>query len=76
LSGEHYVAAVREAVAIGNDTDTVAAIAGSLVGATYGLRAIPVEWQNGLRGWPKGYQLIDLIRLAERTVASAPESKE
>jgi ADP-ribosylglycohydrolase len=73
---EHYVAAVREAVAIGNDTDTVAAIAGSLVGATYGLRSIPVEWQNGLRGWPRGYQSIDLIRLAERTVTSVREREQ
>jgi ADP-ribosylglycohydrolase len=76
FSSEHYVAAVREAVAIGNDTDTVAAIAGSLVGATYGLRSIPVGWQNGLRGWPRAYQLVDLIRLSERTVASAPERKQ
>ena len=73
FASEHYVSAVREAVAIGDDTDTVAAIAGSLVGATYGLRSIPLEWQNGLGGWPNGYHSIDLIRLAERTVAWEPE---
>lgn len=76
FSGEHYVAAVREAVAIGDDTDTVAAIAGSLVGATYGPRSIPAEWQKGLGGWPRGYQSVDLIRLAERTVATVREREE
>ena len=37
----HLQAALEEAVRGGNDTDTVAAIAGSLLGATYGFSAVP-----------------------------------
>lgn len=40
----HLEAALRASVMIGNDTDTVAAIAGSLLGARWGASAIPGEW--------------------------------
>jgi len=40
------------AVRSGNDTDTVAAIAGSLAGALYGESALPAEWVEALHGWP------------------------
>jgi len=40
------------AVRCGNDTDTVAAIAGSLAGALYGASALPAEWVEPLHGWP------------------------
>jgi ADP-ribosyl-[dinitrogen reductase] hydrolase len=36
--------ALRAAVDVGGDTDTVAAISGGLVGAVYGLDAIPERW--------------------------------
>lgn len=36
----------------GNDTDTVAAIAGSLAGAYWGASAIPARWRRFLNGWP------------------------
>ena len=35
---------VLKAVNLGDDTDTVAAIAGGLAGALYGLCSIPQEW--------------------------------
>lgn len=38
------------AVNLGNDTDTVAAVAGALAGIYYGYEAIPQEWLNDLRG--------------------------
>ena len=44
--------ALRRAVSIGDDTDTVAAIAGYLLGACYGFSAAPIEWSSGLAGWP------------------------
>lgn len=59
----HLQAALQTAVHIGNDSDTVAAIAGSLLGARWGSTAIPVEWQLLLHGWP-GYRARDLVRLA------------
>ena len=57
--GDALVAAVR----IGHDTDTVAAIAGSLLGARWGSSAVPLNWKAMLHGWP-GYDARDLTRLA------------
>ena len=37
-------------VNLGEDTDTVAAVAGGLAGALYGYDAIPEEWRNTLIG--------------------------
>jgi ADP-ribosyl-[dinitrogen reductase] hydrolase len=59
----HYFDGVTQAVRIGNDTDTVAAIAGTLLGAAYGASAIPMEWTSMLHGWP-GYAVEDLKSLA------------
>ncbi|EWS81355.1 ribosylglycohydrolase [Brachybacterium phenoliresistens] len=39
------------AVRAGDDTDTVAAIAGSLAGAAEGASAVPGEWRRELHGW-------------------------
>ena len=55
--------AVRRAVRGGGDTDTVAAIAGSLAGAVWGATQVPLGWQRLLHGWP-GYDTNDLVRLA------------
>lgn len=43
-----YKECVLTAVNLGDDTDTVAAIAGSLAGALYGYDSIPKEWLNTL----------------------------
>ena len=37
---------------IGHDTDTVAAIAGQVLGARWGASAIPWRWRRDLYGWP------------------------
>ncbi|MGE8578488.1 MAG: ADP-ribosylglycohydrolase family protein [Burkholderia contaminans] len=37
-------------MALGNDTDTTAAIAGGLAGAQYGEQALPDRWVAMLRG--------------------------
>lgn len=55
-------AALEEAVRGGRDTDTVAAIAGGLVGAAYGYTAVPFEWRRRLHGWP-GLRARDLMIL-------------
>lgn len=44
LTTTSYEACVKRAVNLGEDTDTVAAIAGSLAGLTYGFDAIPEDW--------------------------------
>jgi len=55
--------AIHRAIQGGGDTDTVAAIAGSLAGARWGVSAIPLSWQRRIHGWP-GYDANDLARLA------------
>jgi ADP-ribosylglycohydrolase len=55
------------AVRIGDDTDTVAAIAGALLGARWGATSVPAEWHQILHGWP-GYSSGDLETLATRIV--------
>ena len=55
------------AVMVGHDTDTVAAIAGALLGALGGFAAVPEEWREAVHGWP-GYRADDLVRLALATV--------
>jgi hypothetical protein len=52
LSADHLRLALDAAVRAGDDTDTVAAIAGGLLGATYGASAVPAEWRRKLHGWP------------------------
>lgn len=65
---------VVAAVQAGHDTDTVAAIAGGLLGALCGASAIPPEWTTAVRGWPgaRGDDLTapDLVRLAEATATA------
>ena len=44
----NYKDCVLRAVNLGDDTDTVAAIAGGLAGALYGYESIPQEWRDTL----------------------------
>lgn len=48
LTTNSYKECVLKAVNLGEDTDTVAAIAGGLAGALYGYDAIPQEWKDTL----------------------------
>ena len=64
---DHLRLALDAAVRGGNDTDTVAAIAGGLLGATYGGSAVPADWRRILHGWP-GMQTRELVALATRIV--------
>jgi len=57
------VPGLHAAVAGGGDTDTVAAIAGQLLGAAYGGSAVPATYRRRLHGWP-GLRVRDLHRLA------------
>lgn len=45
-----YKDCLIKAVNLGNDTDTVAAVAGALAGIYYGYDAIPQDWLSALRG--------------------------
>ena len=48
LTTSNYKDCVLKAVNLGEDTDTVAAIAGGLAGAIYGYNSIPEDWRNTL----------------------------
>ena len=64
---DHLRLALDAAVRGGGDTDTVAAIAGGLLGGAYGASAVPAEWRRLLNGWP-GMATRDLVALATRIV--------
>jgi protein-tyrosine phosphatase len=60
---DHLRLALDAAVRAGYDTDTVAAIAGGLLGAAYGASAVPGAWRVLLHGWP-GITARGLVALA------------
>ena len=47
---DHFMNALEAAIRIGDDCDTIAAIAGSLLGARWGVNAIPKEWKEIIHG--------------------------
>ena len=61
--GRHLALALAEAVRGGGDADTVACVAGALLGAMWGLSAVPLQWRRMIHGWPSGVDR-DLVRLA------------
>jgi ADP-ribosylglycohydrolase len=64
---DHLRLALDAAVRGGGDTDTVAAIAGGLLGAVYGASAVPAQWRRILHGWP-GLSTRDLADLGSQIV--------
>lgn len=74
---EHFRESLYTAVGIGNDTDTVAAITGGLLGARWGVSAIPDEWRQKVHGWPtSGGQpstAVHLVGLVDSAVAGASD---
>jgi ADP-ribosyl-[dinitrogen reductase] hydrolase len=70
-SGKHsdnrLTGSLVAAVHAGNDTDTVAAIAGGYLGARWGASVVPGEWL-AVHGWP-GLTAADLRALAGRIAA-------
>lgn len=66
-----YEETITKAIALGNDTDTTAAVAGGIAGALYGFENIPKKWFENLRGKDEVYELINKIdfkseKLSER----------
>ncbi|MGW1891738.1 ADP-ribosylglycohydrolase family protein [Streptomyces sp. NPDC002004] len=69
-----YEDAVRAAIDLGGDTDTVAAVTGTLAGALYGYDAVPARWTAPLHVPLPGFdgrvlRLPELIALAGRLAA-------
>ena len=59
LNSGSYRECVLKAVNLGEDTDTIAAIAGGLAGLAYGFESIPQEWRDTLL---KGNYIDELCR--------------
>lgn len=70
LGSGHLQRALEAAVRGGRDTDTVAAIAGGLLGARWGASAVPTSWQQVVHGWP-GLRGADLVRLGVLTAGGS-----
>lgn len=66
--GTVLVDALERAVRGGRDTDTVAAIAGGLLGGAYGASVLPSAWRRLLHGHPglRAHDLVALGALAAR----------
>ena len=65
---------VRSIINCGGDTDTTAAIAGALAGATVGGQGIPRDWLDGLVDWPRGTALLRKLadELSETSLRPRP----
>lgn len=61
LKSDSYELTVRNAVLLGDDTDTTAAIAGGLAGIYYGVNNIPQRWFCELRGKEAVKPLLDRL---------------
>jgi ADP-ribosylglycohydrolase len=79
---------IVDTVRRGGDTDTNAAIAGALLGAVWGLQAVPAQWlecirrcrpekgrENVRRPRPQEYWPVDVLTLAESLLGTAAESR-
>ncbi|MDR2253010.1 MAG: ADP-ribosylglycohydrolase family protein [Bifidobacteriaceae bacterium] len=67
---DRFEATLQLAISIGHDTDTVAAIAGGLLGAYFGVSGMPADLAGRVHGWPGGIGRRRLVQLA-LTVADA-----
>lgn len=64
LSPNDYLATIDNAIFLGGDTDTIAAMAGALSGARLGIGGIPRNLINAMEQTPKSSEY--LIKLAEK----------
>ena len=70
-----YETAVRAAIALGNDTDTTATVAGGIAGLRDGVDAIPRRWRDGLRGKELCQPLIEALCREVSSPGTTPPPK-
>lgn len=63
---DSYEGVVKAAVALGNDTDTTACVAGGLAGVRHGEDGIPERWRSALRGRELVEPLVEALVAARR----------
>jgi ADP-ribosylglycohydrolase len=66
-----YLRMIHDAIGAGGDTDTVAAIAGALAGAGWGLAAFRDDRVERVHGWP-GMGIDELAELGRQLVSRSP----
>lgn len=75
--GVGFEDALIDTVRRGGDTDTNAAICGALLGAVYGLEAIPERWARAVLDCradrPDAYRTTDILDLADRLAGITPK---
>src|SRR3954468_9674540 len=54
--GRDFAEVMRLVIDLGGDTDTVAAVAGGLTGAVFGMGGIPMRWSSAVHGRVPGYE--------------------
>jgi ADP-ribosylglycohydrolase len=66
--------ALVSALECGGDTDTVGAILGALLGVSVGGEAIPSDWRDGIREWPRSVSFMRQVaaRLAMQSASQPP----
>jgi ADP-ribosyl-[dinitrogen reductase] hydrolase len=73
----NYEAVVKQAIRFGNDTDTVAALAGGIAGLRHRMRGIPYRWKSRLRGLRLLFPIMQQLCLRlERTQPKAHPSNQ
>jgi poly(ADP-ribose) glycohydrolase ARH3 len=70
LGGGSFPGAIRLAISLGGDTDTIASMAGAIAGARLGLGAIPGTWLDRAEGAARAAELAD--RLVSLSGANPP----
>lgn len=72
-TGDAMEGAIRFAIAVGGDTDTIASMAGAIVGAHLGAESVPQAWIRRLEGADRLIQLAD--RLASLAHSAAGDQR-
>jgi ADP-ribosyl-[dinitrogen reductase] hydrolase len=77
--GRDFAEVLRLVIDLGGDTDTVAAVAGGLAGAVFGMGGIPMRWSSAVHGRLPGFGnrrwgLADLQQLAAALDGGAQQS--
>jgi ADP-ribosylglycohydrolase len=72
-SPQNFRECVENAVLLGGDTDSVAAIAGAICGANLGYEGIPIDWIERLVLWPR---TTCWMRELAQTLAKAAENQQ
>ena len=72
MSPDSYTTTIASAIGLGDDTDTLAAMAGAIAGARLGIGALPPHLLNRLENGTKGRDYINqiAINLYDRFIAS------